>query len=140
MNIAPQDFIEEKFKALKKQRRDVEKLIQQDIKPQASKIEKSIEAYRAYIQLSNFVCLNIRYEKGREQDLTIHYATDSDEDKGIEYHPKEYIDTEFQTSISEDMDTIIRECRYLNLTVVRFNFRGFGIEVNGRTKACQDVY
>lgn len=65
------------------------------MKPQASKIEKSIDDYRVYIQLSNFAGLIVRYGKGCEHDLTGYYATDSDEDKEIEYYPKEYIDTEF---------------------------------------------
>lgn len=78
------------------------------MKPQASKIEKSIEDYRVYIQLSNFAGLIVRYEKSCEHDLTRYYATDSDEDKEIECHPKEYIDTEFKKSISEDMDAIQR--------------------------------
>lgn len=85
--------VEEKLKELKEQRADIEKLIQQELKPQASKIEKAIE-----------------------------------------YHPKEYFDTEFQTTISDDMDSILRECQYLNLTGVRFNLRSFDIEVNGETK------
>lgn len=60
MSTAPKASIEEKLKALKKQRTDIEKLIQQELKLQASKIEKSIEAYRAYIQLSNYVDLIAR--------------------------------------------------------------------------------
>lgn len=61
--------VEEKLKELKKQRTDVEKLIQQELKPQASKIEKSIGECRGYIQLSNEVALIVRYAKGWEQDL-----------------------------------------------------------------------
>lgn len=127
--------IEEKLKELKKQRADIENLIQQELKPQASKIEKSMEAYRCYIQLSNEVDLIVRYAKGWEQDLTRYDAAENDEEKGIEYHPKEYFDTEFQTTISEDMDTILRECQYLNMTGARFNLSSFDIEVNGETKA-----
>ena len=127
--------IEEKLKELKKQRADIENLIQQELKPQASKIEKSIEAYRCYIQLSNEVDLIVRYAKGWEQDLTRYDAAENDEEKAIEYHPKEYFDTEFQTTISEDMDTILRECQYLNMTGARFNLSSFDIEVNGETKA-----
>ena len=127
--------IEEKLKELKKQSADIENLIQQELKPQASKIEKSIEAYRGYIQLSNEVDLIVRYAKGWEQDLTRYDAAENDEEKAIEYHPKEYFDTEFQTTISEDMDTILRECQYLNMTGARFNLSSFDIEVNGETKA-----
>lgn len=127
--------IEEKLKELKKQRADIENLIQQELKPQASKIEKSMEAYRCYIQLSNEVDLIVRYAKGWEQDLTRYDAAENDEEKAIEYHPKEYFDTEFQTTISEDMDTILRECQYLNMTGARFNLSSFDIEVNGETKA-----
>lgn len=123
--------IEEKLKGLKKQRDDIENLIQQELKPQASKIEKSIEAYRGYIQLSNEVDLIVRYAKGWEQDLTRYDAAENDEEKA----PKEYFDTEFQTTISEDMDAILRKCQYLNLTTARFNLSSFDIEVNGETKA-----
>lgn len=127
--------IEEKLKGLKKQRADIENLIQQELKPQASKIEKSIEAYRGYIQLSNEVDLIVRYAKGWEQDLTRYDVAENEEEKAIEYHPKEYFDTEFQTTVSEDMDSILRECQYLNLTGARFNLSSFDIEVNGETKA-----
>lgn len=62
--------VEEKLRGLKEQRADIEKLIQQELKPQASEIEKTIEEYRGYIQLSNEVDLIVRYAKGWEQDLT----------------------------------------------------------------------
>jgi len=127
--------VEEKLKELKEQRADIEKLIQQELKPQASKIEKSIETYRGYIQLSNEVDLVVRYAKGWEQDLTRYDIAENEEEKTIEYHPKEYFDTEFQTTISDDMDSILRECQYLNLTGARFNLSSFDIEVNGETKA-----
>lgn len=61
---AEKAVVEEKLKEFKEQRADIEKLIQQELKPQASKIEKSIEAYRGYIQLSNEVDLIVRYAKG----------------------------------------------------------------------------
>lgn len=100
-----------------------------------SEIEKTIEAYRGYIQLSNEVDLIVRYAKGLEQDLTRYDIAENEEEKAIEYHPKEYFDTEFQTTVSEDMDSILRECQYLNLTGARFNLSSFDIEVNGETKA-----
>lgn len=127
--------IEDKLKEFTRQRADIEKLIQQELKPQAAKIEMSIEAYRSYIQLSNEVDLIIRYAKGWEQDLTLYDVAENDEKRPIEYHPKEYFDTEFQTAMSEDMDSILRECQYLNLTSTRFNLGSFDIEVNGETKA-----
>ena len=127
--------VKEKLRELKEQRADIEKLIQQELKPQASEIEKTIEAYRGYIQLSNEVDLIVRYAKGLEQDLTRYDIAENEEEKAIEYHPKEYFDTEFQTTVSEDMDSILRECQYLNLTGARFNLSSFDIEVNGETKA-----
>ncbi len=127
--------VEEKLRELKEQRADIEKLIQQELKPQASEIEKTIEAYRGYIQLSNEVALIVRYAKGWEQDLTRYDIAENEEEKAIEYHPKEYFDTEFQKTVSEDMDSILRECQYLNLTGARFNLSSFDIEVNGETKA-----
>ena len=101
--------VEEKLRELKEQRADIEKLIQQELKPQASEIEKTIEAYGGYIQLSNEVDLIVRYAKGWEQDLTRYDIAENEEEKAIEYHPKEYFDTEFQTTVSEDMDSILRE-------------------------------
>lgn len=127
--------VEEKLRELKEQRADIEKLIQQELKPQASEIEKTIETYRGYIQLSNEVDLIVQYAKGWEQDLTRYDVAENEEEKAIEYHPKEYFDTEFQTTVSEDMDSILRECQYLNLTGARFNLSSFDIEVNGETKA-----
>lgn len=127
--------IEEKLKELNKQRVDIEKLIQQELKPQASKIEKSIEAYRVYIQLSNEVDFIVRYVKGWEQDLSRYDIVENEKEKAVEYHPKEYFDTEFQTILSDDMNSILRECQYLNLTGARFNLSSFDIEVNGETKA-----
>ena len=127
--------VKEKLRELKEQRADIEKLIQQELKPQASEIEKTIEAYRGYIQLSNEVDLIVRYATGLEQDLTRYDIAENEEEKAIEYHPKEYFDTEFQTTVSEDMDSILRECQYLNLTGARFNLSSFDIEVNGETKA-----
>ena len=99
------------------------------------RIEKSIETYRGYIPLSNEVDFIVRYAKGWEQDLTRYDVVENEEGKAIEYHPKEYFDTEFQTTVSEDMDSILRECQYLNLTGARFNLSSFDIEINGETKA-----
>lgn len=67
--------------------------------------------------------------------MTRYDIAENEEENAIEYHPKEYFDTEFQTTVSEDMDSILKECQYLNLTGARFNLSSFDIEVNGETKA-----
>lgn len=38
------------------------------------------------------------------------------------------------------MDSILRECEYLNLTGARFNLSSFDIEVNGETKASHGMF
>lgn len=64
-------------------------------------------------------------------------AVQEQEDKEkeqIQYHPKEHFDSQFQTTMSEYDDSILKECKYQNLAATRFDITNFDIEVNGEPK------
>jgi len=53
----------------------------------------------------------------------------------LQYHPKEYFDEAFLSTMDTLAKEILNECNYENLTSARFNLSDFDIEVNGGKKA-----
>lgn len=65
--------------------------------------------------------------------LTVQEQEDKEKEQ-IQYHPKEHFDSQFQTTMSEYADSILKECKYQNLAATRFDMINFDIEVNGEPK------
>ena len=97
-------------------------------------MEASINALKAYVRLSEEMRVVAAYAQDWETDIDNYDATEETETPLV-YHPKDYFDSEFQTGMTENAESILTECRYHNFTAARFDIPTFDIEVNGEAKA-----
>jgi hypothetical protein len=124
--------IENELVELRSKRKDIEVLINEQLRPQADALQDALENYRAYIRL--------KHEMDVIQSFSDSWTTDLRElpDETVEtlqYHPKEYFDDVFLAALDHYAKSILEECSYENLTSVRFNLADFDIEVNGGKKS-----
>jgi hypothetical protein len=124
--------IENELVELRSKRKDIEVLINEQLRPQADALQDALENYRAYIRL--------KHEMDVIQSFSDSWTTDLRElpDETVEtlqYHPKEYFDDVFLAALDHYAKSILEECSYENLTSARFNLADFDIEVNGGKKS-----
>lgn len=123
--------ISSKLEELEKQRADIDKIIKEELQPQAASLKKMHDDYRVYIQ--------IQHELSVIDDFAESWTTDlrnlpNEEENDTEYHPKQYLDNEFQTKIDAILKEDLSECSFPNLTTARLNLSSFDVEINGHKK------
>ena len=126
--------IEAALEKLRRERDDIDRLIKDELKPKSAELEASINALKAYVRLSEEMRVVAAYAQDWETDIDNYDATEETETPLV-YHPKDYFDSEFQTGMTENAESILTECRYHNFTAARFDIPTFDIEVNGEAKA-----
>lgn len=126
--------IEAALEKLRQERDDIDRLIKDELKPKSAELEASINALKAYVRLSEEMRVVAAYAQDWETDIDNYDATEETETPLV-YHPKDYFDSEFQTGMTENAESILTECRYHNFTAARFDIPTFDIEVNGEAKA-----
>ena len=126
--------IEAALEKLRQERDDIDRLIKDELKPKSAELEASINALKAYVRLSEEMRVVAAYAQDWERDIDNYDATEETETPLV-YHPKDYFDSEFQTGMTENAESILTECRYHNFTAARFDIPTFDIEVNGEAKA-----
>ena len=126
--------IEALLEKLRQERDDIDRLIKDELKPKSAELEASINALKAYVRLSEEMRVVAAYAQDWETDIDNYDATEETETPLV-YHPKDYFDSEFQTGMTENAESILTECRYHNFTAARFDIPTFDIEVNGESKS-----
>ena len=116
---------------LQTKREQIEHMIQKELQPKADELRRSLNNYRAYIQIQQEIQVIDSFANTWETDLR---RLPSEDDNNVEYHPKEYFNDEFQERIDKMLKEALQECQYENLTTVHFNKADFDIEINGHKK------
>ena len=129
--IAEKENIAAQLKQLETQRDDIEKIIQEELQPQADSLKKMHDDYRVYIQIQHELSVIADFAASWETDLR---ELPSEEESESEYHPKELLDKEFQEKIDKLLKDALTECSFPNLTTARLNLSSFDVEINGRKK------
>lgn len=128
---AEKEGISSQLAELETQRDDIERIIQEELQPQADNLKKMHEDYRVYIQIQHELSVIADFATSWESDLR---ELPSDEESESEYHPKELFDNEFQEKIDKLLKDALSECSFPNLTTARLNLSSFDVEINGRKK------
>lgn len=129
--LAEKEDIAAQLKQLETQRDDIEKIIQEELQPQADSLKKMHDDYRVYIQIQHELSVIADFATSWETDLR---ELPSEEESESEYHPKELLDKEFQEKIDKLLKDSLAECSFPNLTTARLNLSSFDVEINGRKK------
>ncbi len=120
---------------LREQRTDIDQVIANELKPRATALSNSIKDYREYVQVRKEVDVIAGIAQSWEQDIDSYDVEESLEEKEAEYRAKDFFPDEFQTTMTQYAEEILKECKYENITSARFDMTAFDIEVNGQAKA-----
>lgn len=118
---------------LKQQRDVLEFRIKTELRPQESKQQNTVNAYKSYLRIASEIALIETYASDFSNDLTA-LENEQKSDSALEYRPKDYFGDDFATTMSEYANSILKECCYSGLLQAHFNFTTFDIEVNGEDK------
>ena len=118
---------------LKKQCDVLEFRIKTELRPQESKQQNTVNAYKSYLRIASEIALIETYASDFSNDLTA-LENEQKSDSALEYRPKDYFGDDFATTMSEYANSILKECCYSGLLQAHFNFTTFDIEVNGEDK------
>lgn len=129
--IAEKEEIKSNLAELEKKRSEIDKIIQEQLQPKAEALRKMHNDYRTYIQIQHELNVISDFADSWTADLR---ELPSEEESEKEYHPKEYLDKDFQEKIDTILKSALEECNFPNLTTARLNLSSFDVEVNGRKK------
>lgn len=125
--------IRAKLDMLKQKQNELDLKIENELKPQEDEQQNIVNSYKSYLRIKSEIELIESYAADFSNDLT-NLDNEQKNDKTLEYHPKDYFDDDFTTTMSNYANSILRECCYSGLLNARFNFKTFDIEVNGEDK------
>ena len=125
--------IRAELEELKRQRDALESKIKTELRPQENEQQNTVNAYKSYLRIASEIALIETYATDFGNDL-IALENEQNDDKNLEYHPKDYFGDDFATTMSEYANSILKECCYSGLLQAHFNFTTFDVEVNGEDK------
>lgn len=124
--------IEAELTALRAKRADIEFLISEQLRPKAENLQETLNSYSTFIRLKNEMDIIDSFSDNWTADLR---ELPQETGDTLQYHPKEYFDDMFLSTMDALAKSILEECNYENLTSARFNLSDFDIEVNGGKKS-----
>ena len=114
----------------------IENLIQQELRPKAEEMRKSLAAYKSFLQLKREMSVIDDFAAVWEKDLR---NPPVETESVRQYHPREHFDDDFKRLINQYYMEILRECSYSTEPIVaNFNISDFDIEINGHKKSTHE--
>lgn len=135
---ANQDIIDE-IKEIKNtlasfelQKKNINELINTELRPEADKLKNNIRDYRIYINLKNEVNSMEAMQTKFNNDLK--KLNEAKNSPAKTYHPKENFDAIFWKSMSDNLEHLLKECNYSPLKSSYFARDTFDLIINGENK------
>ena len=114
----------------------IENLIQQELRPKAEEMRKSLAAYKSFLQLKREMSVIDDFAAVWEKDLR---NPPVETESVRQYHPREHFDDDFKRLINQYYMEILRECSYSpEPTSANFNISDFDIEIDGHKKSTHE--
>lgn len=118
------------------EKESIENLIQQELRPKAEEMRKSLAAYKSFLQLKREMSVVEEFAAVWEEDLR---NPPVETESVRQYHPREHFDDDFKKLINQYYKDILRECSYSTEPIVaNFNISDFDIEINGHKKSTHE--
>lgn len=135
INIEMKQMLQEKD-CLDNEKKDIESIIKQELKPKAEEMHKSLIAFKGYLQLKREIDVFDKFAAEWQEDLI---NLPSGQEHTMQYHPREHFDNKFQTLISDYYKQILRECCYMpEPSSAYFNISDFDVEIDGHKKSSHE--
>lgn len=114
----------------------IENLIQQELRPKAEEMRKSLAVYKSFLQLKREMSVIDDFAAVWEKDVR---NPPVETENVRQYHPREHFDDDFKRLINQYYMEILRECSYSpEPTSANFNISDFDIEIDGHKKSTHE--
>ena len=129
-------WMSEEMAKLDAEKDSIESHIQQELRPKAEAMRKSLADYKSFLQLKREMSVIDDFAVGWEADLR---NPPVELESALQYHPREHFDDDFKRLINQYYKDILRECNYSTEPIVaNFNISDFDIEINGHKKSAHE--
>lgn len=130
------NWMSEEMAKLDAEKNSIENLIQQELRPKAEEMRKSLAAYKSFLQLKREMSVIDDFAAVWEKDLR---NPPVETENVRQYHPREHFDDDFKRLINQYYMEILRECSYSpEPTSANFNISDFDIEIDGHKKSTHE--
>lgn len=130
------NWMSEEMAKLDAEKDSIENLIQQELRPKAEEMRKSLAAYKSFLQLKREMSVIDDFAAVWEKDLR---NPPVETENVRQYHPREHFDDDFKRLINQYYMEILRECSYSpEPTSANFNISDFDIEIDGHKKSTHE--
>lgn len=130
------NWMSEEMAKLDAEKDSIENLIQQELRPKAEEMRKSLAAYKSFLQLKREMSVIEDFAAVWEKDLR---NPPVETESVRQYHPREHFDDDFKKLINQYYKDILCECSYSTEPIVaNFNISDFDIEINGHKKSTHE--
>ena len=129
-------WMSEEMAKLDAEKDSIECHIQQELRPKAEAMRKSLADYKNFLQLKREMSVIDDFAVGWEADLR---NPPIEPESALQYHPREHFDDDFKKIINQYYKDILLECSYSTEPVVaNFNISNFDIEIDGHKKSAHE--
>ena len=129
-------WMSEEMAKLDAEKDSIESHIQQELRPKAEAMRKSLADYKSFLQLKREMSVIDDFAVGWEADLR---NPPVEPESALQYHPREHFDDDFKRLINQYYMEILRECSYSpEPTSANFNISDFDIEIDGHKKSTHE--
>ena len=132
-DVAQEDQeLRKKLFRLKETRKKIDDSISEELRPKVESLKRSLEHYRAAIEVDSETALLDRYQKDMVRSLELYQVPIARET--VSFDPKAHFAGDIQFDLDNMLDYIFRECHFDGYSNVYLDLKKFDIVVNGSHK------
>lgn len=117
---------------LKETRKKIDDSISEELRPKVESLKRSLEHYRAAIEVDSETALLDRYQKDMVRSLEQYQIPVAKET--VSFDPKAHFAGDIQFDLNNMLDYIFRECHFDGYSNVYLDLKKFDVVVNGSHK------
>ena len=132
-DVAQEDQeLRKKLFRLKETRKKIDDSISEELRPKVESLKRSLEHYRAAIEVDSETVLLDRYQKDMVRSLELYQVPIARET--VSFDPKAHFAGDIQFDLDNMLDYIFRECHFDGYSNVYLDLKKFDVVVNGSHK------
>lgn len=132
-DVAQEDQdLRKKLFRLKETRKKIDDSISEELRPKVESLKRSLEHYRAAIEVDSETALLDRYQKDMVRSLEQYQIPVAKET--VSFDPKAHFAGDIQFDLDNMLDYIFRECHFDGYSNVYLDLKKFDVVVNGSHK------
>lgn len=132
-DVAQEDQeLRKKLFRLKETRKKIDDSISEELRPKVESLKRSLEHYRAAIEVDSETALLDRYQKDMVRSLELYQVPIARET--VSFDPKAHFAGDIQFDLDNMLDYIFRECHFDGYSNVYLDLKKFDVVVNGSHK------